>query len=368
MRVDFNVPLKNGKVPEASLPRLRAVAPEIVEYTKRGARVILATHLGRPDGHRKTSLSTHALVRPLGTCVGQGIETASDIAGSSARKMVEHLQPGRIVMLENLRFDEREEKNKRSFAKELAQLGDVYVNDAFSVSHRPHASVSAITKYLPSFAGDLLTKEVTELSKPLKEPFVLVLGGVKLETKLGLLLALGSKADAILMGGGAAVVLESIRSDRPSLATHLSPSSHEIRIGKKILRRFQDRLILPSDAILKSTGKSESIHQLGIDDLMIDIGPKTQKAFEKIMEDAKTIVWNGPMGMIEDSRACGGTTAVLRSMVHSEARTIAGGGDTLGFLDGTTLTKKLSFVSTGGGAMLAFLAGEPMPGLKPLFV
>jgi phosphoglycerate kinase len=276
------------------------------------------------------------------------------------------MQPGRIFLTENLRFDPREEKNARSFAKELALLGDIYVNDAFSVSHRKHASVCAITKYLPSYAGELLNEEVTQLEKSLAHPFVLVLGGVKLETKMGFLQSLGREADSILIGGGIGVVLEAIRSDRLKLAEHLKPTSQELRAGKKILRSLSNKLILPSDVILKSDGKASNVHELTMGDVIVDIGPKSQRAFQKIIESSASAVWNGPMGMLEDSRARLGTQAILRALVHAKGRTIAGGGDTLQMLDETGLGKKLSFVSTGGGAMLAFLAGEPMPGLKPL--
>lgn len=311
--------------------RIPRALPEIKRLLRRKARLILATHVGRPQGVEK-KLSTAAMATAIGRALGVKVLVAKDVVGPSAKAMALALQPGEVMMLENLRFDPREEKNGKAFAKQLASLADVYVNDAFGVCHRAHASVAAITEYLPSVAGGLVVKEVAELSKPREHLFVLIVGGIKIETKVPLLVHLGKEADVILLGSG------------------LYPALAEAGLPYSIIKKIVPMIDVRKDA----RGNA------------IDIGPKTERAFLAALEGAKTIVWNGPLGVTEKRAGATGTRVLAKAIATSRARSIVGGGETADFVDAHGLADKFSFVSTGGGAMLAFLGGEAMPGLEAL--
>lgn len=328
VRVDFNVAMdKNGRIIDDF--RIKESLPTIDYLIKNKAKIILMSHWGRP----KTGLSKDRKrfgLEPVAKYIqknyGLKIKFIDDCVGKSARQKINVLKNGEVALLENLRFYQGEEKNDLKFAKSLASSADIYVNDGFGVSHRKHASCVGITKFLPSYAGLLLEKEVLTLSKILKnprKPAVAIIGGVKLETKLPLIKSLVKRYDHILIGG---------------------------RIGLKI-KPNDKKIILPADY----QGKSK-----------FDIGEKTIVIFKEIIKKAKTIVWNGPMGMFENKRFEKGTKEIGIAVVKSKAFKVAGGGDTIAALDKYRLFNKIDFISTGGGAMLEFLDGKKLPGIEAL--
>lgn len=341
LRIDANVSLTRGRAIIGVHDKIAKTLPEILRLQRRGAAVILMTHFGRPRG-KQTEFSVAPLARAIGTAIGTRITLADDIVGKDAKRLAATLTPGQIMMLENLRFDPHEEKNDAEFARALAGLADVYVNNAFGVCHRAHASVAAITKHLPSFAGSLLKEEVAQLSKPIKKPFVLVVGGNKLETKVPLLLSLGKRADAVLLGSG---LMSAFHASCPAPDAVM------------VIRTLKHKLHMPLDVRCNRAGD------------VVDVGRETEQSFPALFRGAKTIVWNGPLGIIEHHEGVSGTQALLRAIAGAKrARTIVGGGETAALVEQSAFAEKMTLLSTGGGAMLAFLAGEPMPGLQPLFV
>lgn len=357
VRVDANVPIKNGRVvPEGDFGRIKQSLPEIQNLLKHGAQVTLMTHLGDPGGRMIKDLSVAPIARYYGRLLGMKVK----IGGN-----------GPVTMLENLRFNAGEEKNDPRFARELARHGDVFVNNAFAVCHREHASVSAITKLLPSFAGELLVREVTELSRSPKQPLVLVMGGVKLSTKLPLLERLLPQAQAALIGGGLAVTFLAATQKSLQLAGG-EVSAAERRSAIQIMECFGNKLLLPKDFVVRSSLRKIQVitaNELHGRQTILDIGPAAMRRFSSVLDQAKSVIWNGPMGVVEDRVARRGTVELARAIGRiKSARTVIGGGDTISFLERQKLIDGFSFVSTGGGAMLAFLGGESMPGIKPLVI
>jgi phosphoglycerate kinase len=349
LRIDANVPVKGGKARDGGVfGRISQALPEIELLRKRGASIILASHLGDPGGKVDKKLSLAPVAKLLEHRLRRAVPLIKDLA-------VPELRPGELCLLENLRFDAGEEKNSDAYAWKLAKLAEVYVNNAFGVCHRRHASVHAITRHLPSFAGELVLREVAELSEKPTKPFVLVMGGAKIETKIGLVQQLGPKADRILLGGGLAVTfLAAAEVELPAYPAALM-QERDVATARKLLRQFGSKLVLPLDLIAKPKQHVVS-----------DIGPETRDAFANELANAKTIIWNGPLGIIEHADGMAGTLSVARAMVKSGARVVTGGGETVEFLEDHKLLKGFSHVSTGGGAMLAFLSGERLPGLEAL--
>lgn len=349
LRLDLNVPIKAGKVQDGgTFGRMAQALPEIERLRKRGASIVLASHLGSPGGQVDKKLSLAPVARVLEKRLQRAVPLVTGLALPS-------LRPGQMCLLENLRFDPGEEANSDGYAWQLAKLADVYVNNAFGVCHRRHASVHAITRHLPSFAGELVLREVAELSEAPLKPFVLVMGGAKIATKIGLLQHLGPKADKILLGGGLAVTfLAAAEVNLPAYPAELM-AEKDIAVARKLLRRFGDKLVLPADLVAKPKQH-----------LVLDIGPETEARFAQEMLGARSIIWNGPMGIIEKVGGRAGTLAVAEAMSKCGARVVTGGGDTVNFLEGHRLLKNFAHVSTGGGAMLAFLGGERLPGLEAL--
>ncbi len=367
LRCDFNVPLKGKKVQDdfkiiKSLPTIRFL-------TGKGAMVVLITHLGRPKGKRSASCDLSAVNKRLEKLLGKKIKQVKDSVGGKAREAVEKMKNGEVIMLENLRFNKGEESDDKKFAKKLASLADIYVNDAFSVSHRAHASVSAVKKYLPSYGGLLLEKEVENLSKGLKpkKPMVLVMGGAKIKTKIPVIKNLSKKAEAVFIGG-------MITYD--FLATlNLSTGRYKVDKKDKDLARklLSKKIILPVDLLVCSNksgnGKATAMpaDEIPKGGYQLDIGPETIRFYARHLKHAKTIIWNGPLGMFENEKFKNGTLSLARviaSTSSGKAFGIAGGGETVEALKKTKMLEHVDWVSTGGGAMLSFLAGEKMPGLK----
>ncbi len=379
LRVDFNIDMdERGEILDDF--RIRAVLPTIKYLLDKKAKIIILSHLGRPTGrpilkskikNKKSKLqckiqnekySLRPIAKYLENLLKRKVKFLPDCIGEKVEKEVGKMKDGGIAMLENLRFYEGEEKNDAEFAKSLAKLGDVYVNDAFGVSHRANASVAAITKYLPFYAGLLLEKEIENLSKILKNPespCVLVLGGAKIETKLPVLNYLKNKADKILIGGVVANVF------LKALGFEIGKSKSEEGYGKDIEEIMKsDKIILPQDVRTESGIKETG--DVGKEEKILDIGPKTAKLFGHFIKEAKTVIWNGPMGFIEDKRFIKSSIKIVNFIAKNKNFTIVGGGETLIVLNKAGVFDKIKFVSTGGGAMLEFLAGKKLPGIEAL--
>lgn len=374
VRMDGNVPIQKGRAVDGPHGRIARAAVDLDWMIQRGARVVVMTHLGRPDGRRKSAYSVKPVAKRLASLLGTKVPVSSAIVGPRAKRMVNALKNGQLLMLENLRFDPREEQNDQAFAAELSALGDLYVNDAFSVSHRAHASLSAIASLLPSYAGHLLNNEVSVLSsleKKTRRPMVLLMGGVKIETKLPVIEHLARQTDHVLLGGAlsttflAAHGLEVGRSvfDREGMA-----------MVKAMPKLLAAKVMLPVDVVVASSLRRDAktriaqVGEVGVRDRIVDIGPKTRAQYETIIAQAKTIVWNGPFGYCEVGAFCEGTSSLARAVAKrtGAATTIVGGGDTGPVLEKLKLADQFTLLSTGGGALLDFLSGAPMPGLEPL--
>ncbi len=339
LRIDANVDLVRGRAVIGKHDKIAKALPEILKLQARGAAIIIMTHLGRPRG-KQTEFSVAPIAKAMGKALGTKIAVAEDVVGKDALRLASTIKPGQIIMLENLRFDKREEANDETLAELLASFGDVYVNNAFGVCHRAHASVAAITKFLPSFAGGLLVEEVKQLSAPMKKPFVLIVGGNKLETKVPLLSTLGVKADLVIVGSG---LLPAFKKGR--LSTE----------AKTVIDLLGDRLRLPLDTRVNQKGS------------VIDLGRATEQILPTWLRGAKTIVWNGPVGLVEERAGAAGTKALMKAIVGVHgARSIVGGGSTVALVENSTFASKFTLLSTGGGAMLEFLSGAKMPGLEGL--
>ncbi|MCX6808056.1 MAG: phosphoglycerate kinase [Candidatus Berkelbacteria bacterium] len=357
LRVDFNVPVKDGEI--SDLNRIRAVLPTIKYLVESRCKLIIGTHLGRPEGKPSEETSIAPVARELQRMLNLKVAMAPGIFGAPVEKLVESLQPGGILVLENLRWDKREEENDAGFAKELAQYADVYVNDAFAVSHRANASVEAITKFLPSFAGLLLQSEIENLGKIIespKKPFIIVVGGVKIKDKAGMIEKLAPKADKILIGGGVANTFLKARGEEISESVY---DTEMVADCEKMLKKLSKKIILPIDSLKEeqSGGKWK----------IMDIGPDAQKKFAEIIKGAETVLWNGNLGYTESEKYRDGSLAVAKAMSQLVGKTsVIAGGDTVGFVKSEGLDKNISFISTGGGAALEFLAGEKLPGIEAL--
>jgi len=368
MRIDCNVPIKNRSVEDGSAWRLEQTLDDIRSFQSKGAIVILAGHLGRPGGVTKLSLSLNPIARWYEKELGKKIIFIKDVTSRKSIKKVKELDPGSIVMLENLRFYPNETFNCIWFSRRLSRYADVYVNNAFGVCHRRHASVKNITRFLPSYAGSILVNEVEHLSKTRSHPFVFVLGGIKLKTKMPTLLKLGKSANEILLGGGVAIAATGIKQKKILQIKGKNIRRSERSLAKRAIRLFGKKLILPIDYIVERSGKQQTALSTNIEstDRIIDIGPGTIKLYSASLKKAQSVVFNGAMGSLKIG-AESGTKAIAQALpTRKKNYSIVGGGDTVGFLQKQKLLNHFKFVSTGGGAMLAFLAGQKLPGLKVL--
>ncbi|MFA6963433.1 MAG: phosphoglycerate kinase [Patescibacteria group bacterium] len=357
LRVDFNVPLADGKVVDNN--RILAAVPTIRMLAESRAKIIIGTHIGRPDGQKTAETSVLPAAKELQRILNLKVEVAPDILGPETEKMVANLKPGGILVLENLRWDKREEENAPEFAQELAKYGEIYVNDAFAVSHRANASVEAITKLLPSYAGLLLQSEVSHLELLIqdpKHPFTVIIGGVKVKDKAGVIERLAPLAEDILIGGGVATTFLKARGEEIGQSIFDAEMVEEC---KKLLEKLGGKLKLPSDFVKEETPEGGF--------KIMDIGPATARDFSSIIQRSETILWNGSLGYSEDLRYREGMKIVAKAMgMNRDATTVVAGGDTVGFIKQEKLDKGISFISTGGGAALEFLAGEQLPGITAL--
>ena len=368
VRTDFNVPINDKHEILDDFKIVKSLAT--IKYLKeQGAKIILISHLGRPQESEKISL--RPVAKKLEELLGQKVDFINDCIGRGAQKAIEKLSSGDIILLENLRFFSGEEQNDETFAKQLAGLAEIYINDAFATSHRAHASIIGIPEFLPSGAGLLLKEEITTLSsiiKNPKRPLITILGGAKLETKLPCLMNFLNKADHLIIGGMLAPVILAIH--KISISGHHFEQDLEEEVKK--IKLTDPKLHMPIDALVGLRDhKLDYLRQAGVgkirnEEQMFDIGPESIRIFSNIIQEASTIIWNGPLGLIEDERFANGTLAIASAILRTPAFSVVGGSDTNAFLAKNNLRDKFGYVSTGGGAMLEFLSGKELPGIKAL--
>ncbi len=375
VRVDFNVPLdiNTGDISDDS--RIRAVLPTIKYLVAHKAKIILCSHLGRPGGSVVEGLRMTPIARRLSKFLNLTVSTASDCIGSDVEKAVNNLKPGEILLLENLRFHPGEKANDDSFARALANLADIYVDDAFGTAHRAHASTVGVAKYLPAVAGFLMEKELTALGGILRDPehpFAALLGGAKVSDKISLIQNILNKIDKLLVGGGMAATflkaegysigLSLVEEDKQDLARELMD----------IARSKNVSLLLPLDVLVaesiteEANGSTVEISNIPEDKSIVDIGPRTIEMFSQQLMSCQTIFWNGPMGVYEIKQFASGTNSMAELLASLKATTIVGGGSTAEIVEELHLASKMSHVSTGGGASLQFLEGKTLPGVAVL--
>lgn len=372
VRVDFNVPLGNdGRVDEKEDWRLEAALPTIRYLLDQKAKIILLAHLGRPGGKIVESLRLNPVAQRLEELLGQPVVKLDDCLGQEVEEGLKNIQAGEIFLLENLRFQAGEKNNQSDFAQQLAKLGEIYVNDAFGTIHRAHASIVGLPQYLPSRAGLLLEKEIKALSKILDEPvhpLVVIIGGVKISTKIKVIKNFLKQADHLILGGALANTV--IRAK--GFAIGKSVVEEEMVDEVKKLELTNTKLHIPVDLVASIDAQGQapsrivSVGKTKEKEMILDIGPDTIQLFNRIISQAKMIVWNGPMGVFEIAKFASGSRAVAWAVAQSSTFSVVGGGDTITLLEQLNLIDKISHISTGGGAMLKFLAEEKLPGLEAL--
>jgi phosphoglycerate kinase len=373
VRVDFNVPMEAGRIVDDS--RIRAAIPTIKDLAERSARVILMTHLGRPDGQVDEAYRTTPLAARLSELLGRQVRHLDNCMGPTVEAAVKAMQDGDIVMLENIRFHPGETKNDPVFAKQLADLGDLYVNDAFGAAHRAHASTAGIAQYLPAVAGLLMEREIKTLGRIMVDPphpLVAIIGGSKISTKIGVVRSLLQRVDRLCIGGAMACTF--FKAKGLEMGRSLVEED-QLDVARSLLAsagQGSGTMVLPLDAVIASEARpgvkveTVAIDAVPADMKVLDVGPMTVERFLQTCDGAHAIVWNGPLGVYEVPPFDRGTDALAEGLAGSDAETIIGGGDLVAALQKQHLAERMSFVSTGGGATLEFLEGKILPGIAVL--
>ncbi|MEX2246145.1 MAG: phosphoglycerate kinase [Dehalococcoidia bacterium] len=374
-RVDFNVPIDKTTGAILDDTRIRAALPTIAYLREHGAKTVLISHLGRPDGKVVESARLAPVAARLGELLGIDVPCATDVIGTSARAVVAALQPGGLAMLENVRFEPGEEKHDPALAKQLAAFADLYVNDAFGTAHRAHASTAGVAAFLPAVAGLLMEKEIDYLGRIVsnpERPVAAIIGGAKISTKIGVLRHLLSKVDALLIGGGMASTF--LKAQGVAVGASLVEDD-QLPTAREIIAEAERRgvtLGLPSDVVIGDRFAADAEHRTvdvdAVPDgwMILDAGPQTVTAYEAALRDMKTVVWNGPLGVFEWEPFAEASRALARFLVGLDATVVIGGGETVALVTELGLAGRYAHVSTGGGASLEFLEGRELPGVAAL--
>ncbi len=374
VRCDFNVPLdENKNITDEN--RIIGALPTIKYLIDHKARVILCSHLGRPKGEFNEKYSLKPVAKRLSELLGQEVKMATDVIGESAKELTSSVGEGEVVMLENVRFHKEEEKNDPEFAKKLASMADIYVNDAFGTAHRAHASTAGVAAYLPAVCGYLIQKEIEVMGKALSDParpFVAILGGAKVSDKIGVIENLIEKVDYLIIGGGMAYTF--LKAKGYEVGTSIC-EYEKVELATKLMEKAQQKgveLLLPVENVVakefdaNAEAKVVPADNIPADYMGMDIGPKTVELFSEVIKKAKTVIWNGPMGVFEFPRFAEGTKAIAKALAESGAITIIGGGDSAAAVEQLGFASKMTHISTGGGASLEFLEGIELPGIAAL--
>ena len=377
VRCDFNVPQKDGVI--TSDKRIVEALPTIKYLMKKGARVILCSHMGKPKGERNLKYSLSAVAARLSELLGVNVPLCADTIGPDAKAKAAALKDGEVILLENTRFDAREEKNDDSFTKELASLAEIYVSDAFGAVHRAHSSTAGVAKYLPAVCGYLIEKEISVMGKALTDPvrpFVAILGGAKVSDKLNVIDNLLGKVDTLIIGGGMAYTFLAAKGYGIGKSLFDAEKVDYCRDMMKKAEKNGVKLLLPIDTTVTESFPDPIDAEIEIsyvdsdkipaDKMGLDIGPKTAKLYADAVMNAKTVVWNGPMGVFENPILAKGTIAVAKALAESSAVTIVGGGDSAAACEQLGFADRITHISTGGGASLEFLEGKDLPGISCL--
>lgn len=376
VRCDFNVPM-NDKGEITDDIRIVSALPTIKYIIENGGKAIVMSHLGRPKGEAKPEFSLKPISERLSELLGRDVTFADDdnVVSDKTKKIVDDMKQGDVVLLQNTRYRKEETKNGEDFAKELASLADVYVNDAFGTAHRAHASNVGVSKILPSAVGYLVKKEIDVMGKTMEnpeKPFVLILGGAKVSDKIGVIENMLDKADTILVGGG--MLFTFLKAQGYEVGSSLLEED-KIDIARDLIEKAKEKnveLVLPEDVVVAKEFKNDtefktvSVKEIPKDMMGLDIGAKTIEIFSEKIKNAKTVVWNGPMGVFEMENFANGTKEIAKAMADSEAVTIVGGGDSAAAVEQSGLEDKMTHISTGGGASLEFFEGKTLPGIEAI--